>query len=151
MSVRQNIITALDTRLKTIKTSNGYNTNIGERVYEWRAIDIEKETLDCISYQDPSSELIAPFEENDNADETYHYKKLTVHIYMLTSGTTANAKLRLMIEDILTAIGTDTTFSNTAGKTTLEGDTTEIEQDNKKYGGTRITILIEYKTLAWKD
>lgn len=151
MSRRQDIITALDTRLKGILKTEGYQTDMGKNVREWYAFPVnEAPDTDSLLYEDPSCARVEPYEYDDNV-QSYHYKRLTVHIYIVTSGSTAPAALRVRIADVLKAIGTDVTWGGLALDTELEGDDSEVVHEKKKIGGTRITISIDYKVERWDD
>jgi hypothetical protein len=52
-NTRSDIITNLDTRLKTILTAGGYQSNIGSKVYNYITYDISDSDLPCIVYRDP--------------------------------------------------------------------------------------------------
>src|SRR3990170_3357246 len=51
-SIRQQIMTAIDTRLKLITITNGYETNAGNNVYEFWDIALEDDELPAIIWRD---------------------------------------------------------------------------------------------------
>jgi cobyric acid synthase len=149
-SVRQSIIDAIKTRFESILISGGYQTNIGQKVTEWQAYDSNDRNLECIEFRDTSAKITDPDEEDDNA-EAWHYKNLTLQVFVQTAGTTASATVRKMIADVLKAVGTDVTWGGYAIDTALEGDETMIDQETKKIGVSLVTLSIHYKTVKWQD
>jgi hypothetical protein len=53
MTIREQIITALDTRFKTILQAGGYNTNLGTAVYHWQTENIPQDACPALFYHDP--------------------------------------------------------------------------------------------------
>ncbi len=151
MSKRQDIISAVDARLKAILISGGYITNIGQNVKEWYQVPVDAAVNDLLSYEDPTCKRIDPPDEEDDNAAAYDYKRLTVNIFVITSGSTAPAKLRIYIADVLKAVGSDVTWGGLALNTTLDGDDSEVVHEKKKLGGTQITIYIDYKVVQWED
>ena len=150
MSRRQDIITALLNRLKTITTSNGYNTNAGNNVKEWQTFEAAPAELgDMIIVKDVSCNNTEG-EEDDNAG-TYWTKKLSVQVICLTEGKTSSSKLRDMIEDVIIALGVDDTFAGICEPVEYEGDQTDVDRQGKTYGGTLINLGITYRVTRWTD
>ena len=143
-SIRQQIITALDTRLKTIRTASGYQTDAGAHVFDWEERTLDDSELDAIVYRDRQNAPAAA-----TLSKLLHYT-ITVEIELKTkaAGNTA-ARLRKMLADILKAIGTDETFSGLATRTTPGQDEIDIQQDDKIKGQARLTISIEYEATKW--
>lgn len=140
-SIRQQIITALDTRLKTILTSGGYNTNAGKQVFEYREYNFEVDELPALIYRDEDSQNIDSYE--------YHRHKLFIKIEAVVVGTTAAADIRKLIADVITAIGTDLTWGGLAEDTLPESEPINIVHESRKVAGATIGITIDYRTGLW--
>lgn len=142
-SIRQQIMSALDTRLKLIKTTGGYKTNAGNNVFDWLDRDLDDSELDAIVYRDPANEII---------EETFSQvsNKLRVEIDAKTKSTsTTAAQIRKIIEDIYKALGTDETFGGLAYQTSPASETIEIRQQDKIMASATIAIDIYYIVTKW--
>lgn len=142
-SKRQQIIDAIDARLKTIKTVNGYETDAGNNVFEWRATPLQDSELPALLFRDTTSPV---------DDETYsmHLHTLSVEITLVASGATSADIIRKMLADIQKAIGTDATWSGIAADTLLRTvDIGTVEHAEFKYTGGAINIAIQYLTERW--
>lgn len=145
MGVRQNILTYAGTLFATITTVNGYNTNLGDNVDEWKAYADEESELPSLRYRDMGVEVL----EQDNV---YTNKKLNLKIECRVSdGSSTSATIRKCIQDVLAAIGTDITWNDNAYDTNYEGDVIEIEQTKNKIGYVSMDIAIGYRTTNWTD
>ena len=51
-NLRQQIMAKVDTALKAILTSASYETNLGQKVYEWRGIPIEDDATPSCTYRE---------------------------------------------------------------------------------------------------
>lgn len=142
-STRQQIITALDTRLKTILVTGGYNSDAGENVFDWLDRDLDDSELDALIYRDKSNN--ADMNDFDSVSN-----KVIVEIEVKTkSASTTGAQVRKMIEDVYKAIGTDETFGGLALGTMPQGEIIDIRQSDKITGSATITIEIEYESTKW--
>ena len=137
-SKRQQIITALDARLKTIKTVNGYETNLGDNVFELRPAPLQDSELPGVVYYDTN-------ETHDIAVQT-HIHTISINMDVITSGATTIATVRKMIADIIKAVGVDVTFGNLAEDSRILSDDIKIEHESKLIGGALIKMEIEYTT-----
>lgn len=147
-SIRQLIITALDTRLKTILVSGGYATNLGWNVFEWRSTDLQESELPALIYRDISSgEALAITIMGASSKREY---PLDVEIEVKgADGSTTPAQMRSMIADVIKAIGTDPTFGGLADMTEYNGDETSVLQEDKIMGSTLMRFRIIYRTKIW--
>ncbi len=145
-SIRQLIINAIDSRLKLITIANGYETNIGGKVFEWRAVPVEEIDLPCIIYRDLSSV---------NSVLTigiggYHESNLNIEVEVIcAAGSVTPSTIRKMLADVIKAIGVDATWSGLASSTDPVSDAITIEQNEKIIGGANITFTITYRTKRW--
>lgn len=144
MSIRQNIMTAVDGRLKIITTANGYNTNAGAHVFDWLDRDLADSELDAIIYRDKSNEI------SDSGFGTV-INTVTVEIEVKTkSASTTAAQVRKMIEDVYKAIGTDDTWGGLALTTIPQTDEIDLSQVEKIAGSAMIIVKIQYNTATWQ-
>lgn len=135
-TVRQQIVTAIDTRLHGILTANGYRTNLGSNVYTWK-------TEPFTASQIPGADI------QDGAEDTVfitcgeHLHRLTVNVRVVS---TTEADVRKAIADVVQAVGTDVEFSGLAQDTGIDTDGS-VGQDQRgetlMYAG-RVTLIVEY-------
>lgn len=157
--MRQEIVKAIIERMGSITTDNGYETDSGSKVFEWKIAGLGKDELNSIIVEDPSSELIG-IEENDNCDGEVHVKKLTVELYSVISapavtgelaGMTSAERLRAVRRDILKAFRTDLSLGGLIEGITLGGDSTDMYSSDRMYAGINMTFYVNYKVPAWED
>lgn len=143
MSIRQQIITALDTRLRTITIANGYKTNAGAHVFDWLDRDLADTELDAIVYRDPANEISQEtFSQVDN--------RVRVEIEVKTkSASTTAAQVRKLIEDVYKAIGIDETFGGLAHEAQPVSENIDIQQADKIMGSATVVIEIYYVSTKW--
>jgi hypothetical protein len=143
MSIRQQIIDAVVARMKTILTTNGYITNVGEHVWEWKTTPYGPKDRPGLSVREPVTNVTAQCDAYvDWAME------LEIEIVAEDAALTA-AQLRSMKEDIYKAIGTDEYWGNLAARTHPVSDEAELVQEDTVLGAGLVKIKILYKTPRW--
>jgi len=115
-TIHQQLITAIDTKLKTILVANGYRSNLGLNVEEWdlTPLDIAGGETFRLTYRD---------DEEGRADVTVGAQDiaLALTIAILTSGSTSLADIREMLADLATAMYADPAWGGLAGDTNQDG------------------------------
>lgn len=148
MGKYQNIINAVETRLKTIKTSNGYASNVGNSVYIWRTESISEKKLPAITIRDTGDELLSTL----NGD--FQTFRLSLDLDIATANkesTTAITEVRTLRKDLLKAIGTDLTFGGLAITTDYGSSDVLVDSAANTISGVLIKISITYRISAWED
>lgn len=143
-SIRQQIISALDARLKAILITGGYETDIGENVFDWRAESLEEDDLPALIYRDVSVESGV-----DTMASFFH--RMVVNILVAVQSSTPMTEIRKIIADIDKAIGVDHTYGNLALMTERISDESGVEIDEKKFAGCQIVYAITFRTSGWND
>ena len=139
-STRQTILTALNTALGTIKTTNGYNTNAGNTVLEWGS-DLDVTDLPAISWRDLSSEI-----EHDGVSFNRQRHMLTVEIQFFASAATSPTTARSILQDIVACLWTNKTWSGLARWTSVDEHELLVDHEDNKITGGKVTCVIEYDT-----
>ena len=147
--IRQNIINEFKTSFAKIKTADGYLSDAGNKISEWRSLNVAEDEPDFINIEDPNCTKVKPAEWNDNADEDSEYKKLTLNISSVTNGKECNEQIRKIRSDIFRAIGE--TKSALIDKIEYEDDFTEFNFERKRQAGTIITIYVYYYCPKWTE
>ena len=141
---RQQLIDALDARLKIIKTANGYLTNLGNNVFEWRVTNLNSIEFPACIYRDVSNT------KQDGAIGSFRWA-LNIEIQLVTDGETSAAEVRKLIADVYKAIGTDITWGGLAVTTEQpDSDEMDVEQHEKKQAGALIKLSIIYDANMWE-
>jgi len=145
---RQQIIDTIKTKLAAIKTANGYYTNIGDNVFEWKANPMETSKLPGVEVRDTEETLLSA-----ESQSTYnlHDFMMTVELKVLCAESTPTATVRKMIIDVYKLIGANLTWSDYAIYTYLISNAIDLDQQNKLIAGATITIQIYYRTTAWSE
>lgn len=139
-SVRQQIIDAVETRLKTITTANGYATQIGSKVYVWRKSPLANTELPAVLVQDMAAQV-----DEEIIGQFTH--RLAVRCAVFTSSATSPAQARAALNDLVTALFTDPFWSGLAeGGTTVASHDIMVEHDNNLVCAASVDIDIVYRT-----
>ena len=138
-SIYETIMTNFDTRLKTILTSGGYQTNAGSNVFEWREEPLPETELPAFENREI---LEAP---NDDTLQTWMHT-LTIRI---RASAISIAQARQILADVIQAVGTDTTFSQAGLITRFGGAETEVRHEEKKYFSMMIIMNLFFNTTEW--
>jgi hypothetical protein len=147
-SIRQRILTALDTRLKTIRTSAGYETELGLNVYEWRVIDLQEMELPGLIWKDYAVGEAEPATIMGDESLTEQTMDIDINIKVQDGQDTAST-IRKAIADVQKAIGTDETWGGLALMTSDNGNETERDQEDRITGNVTMRIGITYHTTRW--
>ena len=95
--IRQTLIDNIKTQLQTITTGNGYETNLGSNVFEWRETPLQQSELPGIVIRDPSNQQTKTFGKHESV------LKLEIEIY--TQG--LPVVTRKAIADVIKCIGVE--------------------------------------------
>lgn len=140
MTIRQQIINKVKERLQTILVANGYNSNLGQNVYEWRVETYAKDSPASIEIRDISCETVLL---------EAHRHRLLIEAEIVNILDTTPQKAREMIADVIKVIGVDPQWSSLAINTYPMGDTIEMQQGEKIIGGAKVSFVIEFRTKEW--
>lgn len=140
-SKRQQICTAIDSRLKSILVSGGYETNIGNNVYEFWEIPLEETELPGMIWRDGA-------ESADLSVTSVQTRTLKIHLTIQVAGTDSPRQIRKALADIEKAIKVDTTWGVLAIDTRPPEvvDTFEMGHEARRIGAARVTFDVIYRT-----
>ena len=145
MNKRQQIVDAIETRMKTIRTTNGYATNAGAHVFTWIRTQVPETEMPAISIYDGDCPI-----DYDNAPLNFPHHLLDVALVAEAKGSTAQVDVRKIIADIVKAIGADLTWGGLAIDTDLISHGINMEQGDKPAGAGIVQIRITYRTPLWE-
>lgn len=140
MSTRQSIITAIENRMKTILTANGYQTNAGQRVYTWRTTPLADNELPALLIYDRDVTKNMAISTLDT-----DYYDLAVDIEVATAGSGSREFLRAAMDDVRMAVKAGPGWSGLALHTAFEAADMNLEQAEKLTGGNVVRLRITHQ------
>ena len=143
-SIRQRIVEEIGTRLSRILVANGYETDLGKSVTEWRAETIPMVALPAVDYRDVSESSEA---STIMGADSLREQTLSVHIEMRAADDPTMQ--RAMLADCIKAIGQDPTWAGYALATEIASDSTEFQEQSRLMGSTTLKLLITYRVRVW--
>ena len=143
-TIRQQIMDAIQTRFEGITLINGYQTDIGLNVSQWKATALNADDFPALEYRDVSCDRM------DGGPIGFFRWAATIDTEIVTaSGATTMTEVREMLSDIYKAIGLDESWNNLAQWTEQPSDVVIMEQQDKIIGGAKITFRIVYDAVKW--
>ena len=142
---RQQIMDAVKARLQNITVANGYMTNLGNNVYEWKETAFAENEMPGIDYRDALCERFS------SVLNRFRWR-LSVGIEIATQNSTAVSDVRKMIADVYKVIGTDDTWGGLAIITEQpESDEMRVTKEERFIAGALIGVFIIYETSLWEN
>lgn len=142
-SRRQQIVDQIKTLLATITVANGFNTNTGSNVFEWKGIDFQDTELPGVDVRDPSEEV-----ETRGGN---HLHTLTIDIEAKVSASTSTNQAREVLADIETLMGSNQNLGGLAHLVRpVQNELLDFEKVNNKFGSVSIRLEIVYATKAFQ-
>lgn len=141
MSVRQQIIDAVKTRLQDITPAAGFAFDLSDGVDEWPGGNISPNRLPCACVSDPADKPLN-YLSPDHVDH-----EMTVEITTIVRSTPAAS--RALVAEVLRAVGTDPTWGGLAIDTNPTGVEWHVEQREHLFCGALITLTVKYRTQLW--
>lgn len=135
---RQQVVEALDTLLKTILTTNGYETDLGNNVFEWRATPLAEDETPGIIWRDTADTIDLTIGENQH--------NLNFEILLFAQGTTAPSTIRKMIADVVKAIGSDLTLGGLVEDIKQNSENIGTDQAERFNAVAMLTFTVIYTT-----
>jgi hypothetical protein len=142
-SRRQQIIDQIKTLLATILISNGFKTNVGSNVFEWKSIDFQDTEIPGVDVRDPNEEV--------ETRGGRHYYTLTIEIEAKVSASSTTNQAREVLADIETLLGSN---QNLGGLVHLvrpvQNELLDFEKVNNKFGSVTMRLEVQYATKAFQ-
>ena len=139
-SIRQQVVDAIDTQLRTILTANSYNTDAGGHVYEWR--DTDNSPIEATEVEDGAivfRDTDDPVEVTVGQDE--HNLLIEIDAYANTP-----SAIRQLIADAITAMAEDKTFGGLCEDTSELAQDMSVEHIEKRVFKAALRFRVEYRT-----
>lgn len=142
---RQDIISALVTRLKTISVANGYHLDFSTGVYNWRTTDVAANEMPVAIIRDTGRSPIGEGTQQ-TANKQDHYLSLEIDIVVATE-----VQARQAIQDILKAIETDSTLGGYAIDVMDDGDNIYSDHQGQRVFAPVLKLRVMYRTTRFQE
>ncbi len=136
---RQAIVDAIRARLATILTTNGYNTNIGLHVFEWKVTAFAESDFPAVAFRDTDPKV---------RELTGGMQEVSLPVEFIigaASGASTMQIIRAAIEDVLSAINSDFTWGGLAWDTAIDTIEAFAEAEGKLTGLAKIGATVKYE------
>lgn len=138
-SRRQRIIDKLVSIFQTITTANGFRSEVGNNVYEWKTDNYQDVDLPAMNVRDVSEEI--------TPRGTNHIYTLTIEIEARVTASTSTADAREVIADIHSLMGSYPNLDGLAYLVRpLQNTLLDFDKKDKKYSSISITLEVQYAT-----
>ena len=152
MTIREQIINALKTRMELISVSDTVPLNKGTYTFItsvatvdiWRLASVEEDDVQSIEIRD----LADPLESQGITNRTDH--NLGIELSIATKDSTASTLARNAMQDVLAAIGTDQTLGGLAYHIEVTQRAFEVEEESNLFAGAIIGLVVKYRTDKWQ-
>lgn len=158
-SLRQKIVDALLAQLRTITVANGYETNLGRKVFEWRDLERSPWTATDLGTESDNSALNVKDKSEPAEDATVqgrHDKDLQFELELATSKKVAGSadatptaahQVRKLIADIEKSLANHTTWIttlNVASISAVSVNDMDVVQEGTVLGGAKLQFSVRY-------
>ena len=139
MGRRQEIVDAIKARLQTIQVANGYDTELGLHVFEWKVTAFADSELPGVCFRDTEQTVV-------ELTGGFRNTSLTVEFILgAASGATTAGIVRQGIGDVVRCIDTDPTWGGLAWDTAIQSDEMFMDHDGKLTGMAKVTAIVKYQ------
>lgn len=139
MTKRQEIVDAIKSRLQSIRVANGYGTDLGAHVFEWKVTAFADSELPGVCFRDT---------EQTVAELTGGFRNVSLTIEFIlgaASGATTAGMVRQGIGDVVRAIDSDPTWGGLAWDTAIQTDEMFMDHDGKLTGLAKVVAVVKYQ------
>jgi hypothetical protein len=146
---RQKIVDAIVTKYKTISVGNGYLTDVGGSVFEWRDAPFHERECPAINFRDLDEPIELSALRSKRVKRSLHCLSQVV-----TVGDTPMKDVRKIIADMEKAISElieDETFSALISDIRPRLNRAVLDQESLKFAGSTFEFYIDYPTQAFNS
>lgn len=136
---RQQIVDAIRVRLAEILVANGYNTEIGLHVFEWKVKAFSDAEIPGVAFRDTDPKI---------RELTGGMQEISLPVELIigaASGASTMQVIRAAIEDVLAAINSDFTWGGLAWDTSVDTIEAFAEHEGKLTGLAKIGATVKYE------
>lgn len=137
---RQLICDAFKARMQTILVANGFETNVGQKVFEWKTAAFTDAELPGLTFRDKKT-------KTEQRVGNIHHHEMTMEVAaMAADGHATPATMRKLAADIIKAVGADRKFGGLVFNSDPGEDELRIEQEGKTVGAIKLSFVLHYRT-----
>lgn len=136
--IRAAILTAIQSQLTTITIANGYNTDLGARVFYWHDLPFEYGEQGALSIRDTET-LIAEVNQRFHHEITIELEAVAFTDDPLMTGCN-------MLSDLIRCIGIDPTWGRQATQTQPTRTETIVETQGKTAIRVLLAMTVSYRS-----
>lgn len=138
---REQVMAAIVARLGTIRTSGGYQTDVGSHVFRWRATSLGPDEVPGCIVRDPARRVT--YEYSDTARD---YEMSISVIGVAEPGDAADANLNLVVDDLLKAmLEGDRTLGGVVNDIVPDSDEKVLDQQSQRLGSIEVRFVVRYR------
>lgn len=142
-SIREQVVQALETLLGTITKTNGYLTNVGNKIYRGTDRPLEISEL-------PGAVMVEGQESSDQEvtiGKNHHYLNISVEARTTYTDTENYQQVAgKMLADIIKVVGTDPTLGGLAIDISNQGNIVDRPEAEAQIAAVDISLLVHYRT-----
>lgn len=142
INIRQQVFSAIRTQLETILTDNGYNSDAGENVFEWRDVEnnpLQVSELPGLVIRDTLGDVVQVTVGQDE-----HIISFEVDAYH--HGSSSPTLIREVIADVVTAMAADKTFVGLVEDTVHSIEGMSFEHGERRNVKAEIVFVVTFRT-----
>lgn len=153
MSVRQDIVDAIATRLGTI--ASGQTFTLPDGVYTcgsspltvtpWRRVPYAANQVPAIAFWDTVTTI------GEGGPIGHHEHRLEIQVVGFVAGKDAVDEARLILQDIIAAVGSDPQWGGLAHWTEISDQTLQVEESADVIAGCELKLTVIYRTRLWRS
>lgn len=156
-TIRQQIVDAIDTRLKLIAPGHQFTLPSGvhtcatqlkdfageKGVWQWRKVQFSLNQVPAIEFRDTDA-------DTEPGPSTQHEHKLQIELDIFFKGGTALADGRTALADVIAAIGSDPRWGGLARWTDINNPNINMDQAGDVIAGVQLNFTVSYRTPLWR-
>jgi len=142
-AIRAQVVAQLDALFKKIKTTAGYNSNLGSYVFWWRDTPLQVSELPGVVLRDTVESTVRAIGQHEHA--------LAIEATILIESSDSGATARNIIADVIKALGTNVSPNVCLGGyaediSPVESEVMEVEHEGIKGYGIDLKFTVTYAT-----
>lgn len=143
--IRSDVVSAVETAVKKILKTNGYSTDLGQKVSVWNSVPLYSTTLPALVVMDTEVQ----YSERSGGGD---YQKILIELHIVVQESSAISQVRTYMNDVYKCLDAEAAgIMYTYGLQDLypESDQIVINEDFTKIAGAKILIGAEYAGKKW--
>jgi len=144
MTKRGEIVAEIKNLLKNISQSNGYNTDIGQNIQEWRVSAVETILLPVVIIED-KEEIFS--EENSIIGKKDRILNISIKILADVDNI---EDLRAMVEDVFVCLGANENLSGKVQDMDVNSVEIDVEQNKERLAMASISLSVKFMSERWE-